>query len=257
MNIIKKFAYDKAVPMLGSLLKSKNKYINVIYYHDVVTGDGDGARQINLEKFKKQMEYIASKGYKTITFDDIENGMDICFKDKYVLITFDDGWGSNYTQIFEFMKERNIKYNIFLAVGRISDNPDYLTWEQIREMHNSGLVGFGAHTYSHVSMSDIEKVDVQKEIEEANQKIFDETGFYPVDFCYPYGYFTEESHKFLFENTKYKRIYTSEHDFSYGVGEKVVFGRSSINNSENFKTFVNKLKGNYNVFNIMRGKSNG
>ena len=254
MNIIKKFVYDNVVPMVGSLMKGKNKYINVIYYHDIVAGEGNGAQQTNVEMFKKQMEYIAEKGYKTITFDDIENGEDISFKDKYVLITFDDGWRSNYSEIFDFMKEKNIKYNIFLAVGEISNNPDYLTWEQIREMHNSGLVGFGAHTHSHVSMKDIDEVDTQKEIEEANNIIFNEIGFYPIDFCYPYGQFTEDSNTFLLENTKYKRIYTSEHDFSYNVGEKIVFGRSSINSAESFKTFVNKLNGKYNAFNTVRGK---
>ncbi len=254
MNTIKKFIYDNVVPVVGSLLKSKNNYINVIYYHDIVAGEGNGAQQTNVEIFKKQMEYIAENGYKTITFDDIENGEDISFKDKYVLITFDDGWRSNYSEIFDFMKEKKIKYNIFLAVGEISNNPDYLTWEQIREMHNSGLVGFGAHTYSHVSMKDIEEIDTKKEIIKANDKIFEEVGFYPADFCYPYGYFSEKSNTYLLENTKYKRIYTSEHDFSYSVGEKIVFGRSSINSAEDFKTFVNKLNGKYNAFNTVRGK---
>ena len=254
MNILKRIAYKNIVPVVGSLLKNKNKYINVIYYHDIIEGEGNNAQHTNVETFKKQMEYLVSKGYKTITFDDIEKGEEITFKDKYVLITFDDGWVSNYSKIFEFMKERNIKYNIFLEVGAISKNPEYLTWDQVREMHDSGVVGFGAHTYSHVSMKDIETIDTQKEVEEANNIIFKETGFYPVDFCYPYGQFTEKSNKFLLENTKYKRIYTSEHDFSYGVGDKIVFGRSSINGAEDFKTFINKLNGKYNALNTVRGK---
>lgn len=254
MNILKRIAYKNIVPVVGSLLKNKNKYINVIYYHDIIEGEGNNAQHTNVETFKKQMEYLVSKGYKTITFDDIEKGEEITFKDKYVLITFDDGWVSNYSKIFEFMKERNIKYNIFLEVGAISKNPEYLTWDQVREMHDSGVVGFGAHTYSHVSMKDIETIDTQKEVEEANNIIFKETGFYPVDFCYPYGQFTEKGNKFLLENTKYKRIYTSEHDFSYGVGDKIVFGRSSINGAEDFKTFINKLNGKYNALNTVRGK---
>ena len=75
-----------------------------------------------------------------------------------------------------------------------------------------------------------------------------------MDFCYPYGQFTEQSNKFLLENTKYKRIYTSEHDFSFGVGDKIIFGRSSINGAEDFKTFVNKLNAKYNALNTVRGK---
>ncbi len=254
MKSLKRFVYSNIVPIVSSVLKRKNQFINVIYYHDIVTDEGTGAQQTNINVFKKQMEYISDKGYKTLTFDDIENGADISFKDKCVLITFDDGWRSNYTEIFDFMKEKNIKYNIFLAVGEISNNPDYLTWEIIREMHESSLVGFGAHTYSHISISDIENVDTLKEIEAANDKIFEEIKFYPVDFCYPYGQFTKESNEFLLLNTKYKRIYTSEHDFSYTEKGKIIFGRCSINNSEPFKTFVHKLNGKYNAFNTIRGK---
>ncbi len=254
MRFVKKFVYNNVVPMVSSVLKKKNQFINVIYYHDIVTGEGNGAQQTNIDIFKKQMEYIASNGYKTLTFDDIENGADISYKDKCVLITFDDGWLSNYTEIFEFMKERKIKYNIFLAVGEISNNPQYLTWDIIREMHESSLVGFGAHTYSHISLSDLNVVDISKEIEAANNKIFEEIKYYPVDFCYPYGQFTQESNDFLLLNTKYKRIYTSELTFSYSIKGKIIFGRSSINNNESFKTFVHKLNGKYNAFNILRGK---
>ena len=118
MNIVKKFVYQKVVPVVGTLLKSKNKYINVIYYHDIIEGEGNGAQQTNIQAFKKQMEYIASNGYKTVTFDDLENGADISFNEKYVLITFDDGWLSNYS-IFEFMKE-----NIPAARYRIEVKPD-------------------------------------------------------------------------------------------------------------------------------------
>lgn len=254
MKSLKRFVYSNIVPVISAILKYKNKYINVIYYHDIVTGDGGGAQQTNIDVFKKHMEYIAENRYKTVTFDEIENGADIAFNDKCVLITFDDGWLSNYTEIFEFMKEKNIKYNIFLAVGEISNNPQYLTWDMIREMHKSSLVGFGAHTYSHVSMRDIKTIDIQKEIEDANNKIFNELNYYPVDFCYPYGHFSQESNDFLLSNTKYKRIYTSEHDFSYATKGKIIFGRSSINNNEPFKTFVHKLNGKYNAFNTIRGK---
>lgn len=254
MNIIKRLVYNNVLPITGALLKGKNQFINVIYYHDIVKEEGGGAQHTNIDIFKSHMNYIAENGYKTYTFDELEAGADISFQPKSVLITFDDGWLSNYTEIFEFMKEKNIKYNVYLAVGEIGNNPDYLTWGMVSEMHESGMVGFGAHTYSHVSMKNIAEIDTEKEIEKANEKIFAETGFMPADFCYPYGDFSTESNEYLVKNTAYKRIYTSNMDFSYAKDGKIIFGRSSINNDEPFKTFVNKLKGNYNAFNMIRGK---
>ena len=100
---------------------------------------------------------------------EIENGADVSFVPKSVIITFDDGWLSNYTEIFEFMKEKNIKYNVYLEIEAIGNNPDYLTWDMVREMHKSGIVGFGAHTYSHASMKNIDEIDTEKEITLANE----------------------------------------------------------------------------------------
>lgn len=254
MNIVKKIIYNNVIPFTGALLKSKNKYINVIYYHDIVKGSGSGAQQTNIDIFKNHMEYISNNGYITYTFDDLENGADISFNSKSVLITFDDGWLSNYTEIFDFMKSKNIKYNIYLEIDAIGNKSDYLTWDMVREMHESGFVGFGAHTYSHVSMQNIEDVDTEKEITLANNKFFEELGYEPTDFCYPYGYYSEESNEILTKNTDYKRIYTSDLMFSYEQNGKIIFGRSSINNDEPFKTFKNKLKGNFNSFRMIRGK---
>ena len=56
MNVIKSFVYKNVVPVVGSVLKNKNKFINVIYYHDIIDGEGNGAQQTNIETFKQQME---------------------------------------------------------------------------------------------------------------------------------------------------------------------------------------------------------
>ena len=88
---------------------NKNKYINVIYYHDIVKGSGYASQQTNIDLFKKQMQYIKDNGYKTFTFDELDSDDNVKYNTKSVLITFDDGWRSNYTEIFDFMKEIGIK----------------------------------------------------------------------------------------------------------------------------------------------------
>lgn len=251
MNLIKTMVFNNGVPMVGRLFRRKNKYINVIYYHDIVQGKGYGSQKTNIDIFKKHIQYLKDKGYRTYTFDELENNVE--YSNKSVLITFDDGWRSNYTEIFSFMKEMKIKYNIYLEVGNVGNNEEYLTWDMIREMHTSGFVGFGAHTFTHPDMSDISKIDVNLEFEKANKKITEETGIIPKDFCYPFGKWSEASNKYIIENTDYERIYTSSMMFSYEQEGKIVFGRSSINGERPLKVFVNMVKGNYNVFSDLKG----
>lgn len=241
--------------MLGGIAGGRNRFINVIYYHDIVSVEGSGSQKTNVELFKKQMQYIKDNGYTTFTFDELDEN--VAYDKRNVLITFDDGWRSNYTEIFDFMQSLGIKYNIFLEAGNVGTHPEYLTWDMVREMHGSGIVGFGAHTYTHPDMSDLTKVDVDLEFREANQKIFQETGIAPKDFCYPYGKWSQESNEYIVEYTDYTRIYTSDMDYSYMKNGKILFGRNSINGDRPFKVFVNMVKGNYNVFNLLWRKSHG
>ena len=247
MNPIKKMIYNYGIPLIGRMFNGKNKLVNVIYYHDIVKGDGQSFMHTNVDIFKRQMEYIASHGYKTLRFDELDDET-IKFNSKSVIIAFDDGWKSNYTEIYDFMKSLGIKYNIYLAVKKIGVNPNYLTWEQVRLMHEEGLVGFGAHTYSHPDMSDISKIDPAIEFDKADKVFEEQLGYKPLDFCYPFGYYSEESNTYIVKNTDYQRIYTSRLMYSYMQDGKVIFGRNGISNDESFGVFKAKLKGYFNIW---------
>lgn len=254
MNFLKQLIFTNVIPTIGSIKKSKNKYINVIYYHDIVRDKGYKSQKTNLELFKKQMQYIVDNGYKTFTFDELDSGDNVLYQKKSVLITFDDGWRSNYTEIFEYMKEKGIKYNIFLEGENVGTNDEYLTWDMVREMYESGIVGFGAHTFTHPDMSDISKISPEKEFDAVNEKIKSEAGITVKDFCYPFGKWSQASNEYIIKNTDYTRIYTSAMLFSYSEGGKIVFGRSSINGDYSFGVFKNMLKGNYNAYRMIKGK---
>ena len=247
MNTFKKIIYNYGIPFVGSVFRSRNKYINVIYYHDIVADGGYSFMQTNYTKFEKQMRYLAENGYKTFRFDDLDDSS-LKYNHKSVLIVFDDGWKSNYTKIYDFMLSLGLKYNIYLAVGDIGNNPDYLTWNEVRLMHEGGLVGFGVHTYNHVDASDITKINPSVEFDDADKVFERELGYRPTDFCYPYGYYSEDSNRYIIENTDYSRIYTSRMMYSYLQEGRIVFGRTGISNDDIFSSYKAKVKGHYNIW---------
>ena len=253
MNPIKRFAYNHLIPFIGKLKVGNNKFVNVIYYHDIVKGEGQSFMQTNIELFKRQMQYIADNGYKTLRFGELNDHDNLKFEKKKVVIAFDDGWLSNYTEIFEFMKSLGIKYNIYLTIGEIGKNPDYLTWDLVRKMYDSGLVGFGAHTFTHPHVADMTGIDPQLEFVKANEVFRKELGYEPLDFCYPYGDCSEKAHEYLTTQTNYQRIYTSTMMYSYVQNRRIIFGRNGISNDETFGVFKAKLDGYFNVWkNIIR-----
>ncbi|MFH1618637.1 MAG: polysaccharide deacetylase family protein, partial [bacterium] len=131
-----------------------------------------GARLRNLwispARFRRQLEYLKSRGYVSVTFSElaaVQRGRGKLPKNP-VLITFDDGYMNNYTDAFPVLRETGMKGNIFLvydAIGKhnIWHNPDtepwtdMLTWETAREMLKSGLVEFGSHTMGHPNLKKI------------------------------------------------------------------------------------------------------
>ncbi len=253
MNPIKRLAYNFFIPFIGKLCASKNIFVNVIYYHDIVKGEGQSFMQTNIELFKRQIQYIADKGYETLRFDELNDKENLIFKNKKVVIAFDDGWLSNYTEIFEFMKTLCIKYNIYLTIGEIGKNPDYLTWDLVRQMHDSGLVDFGVHTFTHPHVGDMTGIDPQLEFVKANEVFLKELGYEPLDFCYPYGDCSKKAHEYLTTQTNYQRIYTSTMMYSYEQNGRIIFGRNGISNDETFGVFRAKLNGYFNVWKSLIG----
>ena len=251
MNVVKRFLYNNCIPFIGELNKKRNIFVNVIYYHDIVKGEGQSFMQTNVDTFRKQMNYIAENKYRTLTFDELNNDENLRFEKGKIVIAFDDGWVSNYTEIFDYMESLNLRYNVFLTIGEIGENPDYLTWDMVRKMHSSGLVGFGGHTFTHPHIADMTGVDQQLEFDSANDVFQKELGYSPEDFCYPYGSCSEISHEYLVNHTSYKRIYTSSMMYSYMQNDCVIFGRNGISNDETFGVYKAKLNGLFNVWNVL------
>lgn len=256
MNKKKYFVYKWIIPLIGRLYLNRSEMIRVIYYHDVVLGDGGTYDKISFENFKKQMNWLLSNGYETLKFGHLEK----CDTGKNkVLITFDDGWRSNYEIIFDFMKENGIYYNIFLSPGLQQKEPKhYLTWQMIDELSNSGWVGFGAHTYDHIDARSINSSDWNKQIEKANLEIYNHTGQVPKDFCFPYGLYNHSIVNKLAKYSNYSRLYTSEYLTSQTINDIEIYGRTRISDKDTLRIFKNKIEGNYDIMGkLKRGKHNG
>jgi len=245
---LKKNIYNYIIPLIGQMFVD-SKRIPVIYYHDVVEDNhGYSFMHTEISVFKEQMKHLKEKGYKTYTFAEIPEGFKKEPNSREVIITFDDGFLSNYTIVFPILKKYGLKFNIFLTPVYLEDrNNDYLNWEMVKEMSKSELVGFGAHTYTHIDSRNINETNYYKEIELTNKLIKECTQEEVNDFCFPYGYYNESIMKLLSENRIYKRLYTADYMNLRTINECEVIGRIPISNDYSLKTFEQHLQGYYNI----------
>ena len=66
-----------------------------------------------------------------------------------VVITVDDGHKSVYAEMFPLIKKYGIPVTLFLYPSALSNASYAMTWDQLKEMKETGLLDYQGHTYWH------------------------------------------------------------------------------------------------------------
>lgn len=181
-------------------IKYTNK-IFIISYHkiDIYKGGLRGA-YVSSKTFNRQMKYLYSKGYRTIPLERLTELLKTNRKipKKVFVLTFDDGYENNYTNMFPILKKYNFTATIFLhaaALGKYYEYPripfaeKHLSERQIFEM--SKYIDFGSHSLSHPELTKLSSKEIFNELY-TSKKIIEKIIKKPVvTFCYPFGDYDE------------------------------------------------------------------
>ncbi|VVN75835.1 poly-beta-1,6-N-acetyl-D-glucosamine N-deacetylase PgaB [Pseudomonas fluorescens] len=157
------FAPPSERPVTASETPWPKNHVLGIAYHDVDDRDPDQAVvAVRTERLIEQLAWLRENGYQPVSIDQVlaarKGGPDL--PPKAVMLSFDDGYASFYTRVMPVL--RAYKWPALLApVGTWVDTPpnqpvdfagnprkrsDFLTWDQVREVSQSGLVEIAAHT---------------------------------------------------------------------------------------------------------------
>ncbi len=173
--------------------------VPVIFYHHIqplgaAKEHGNTALTVDNSIFDTQMQYLSTHGYTTIPAKQLVNALKThtALPPKSIVVTLDDGYLDNYTYAYPIFQKYRINANIMLATGLMGGS-DYLTWEQVKEMGQSGLVSYTDHTWSHYAVSQGPTDKIQYEILTAKQQIESNTGQVIDTFTYPYGAFNDRA----------------------------------------------------------------
>jgi peptidoglycan/xylan/chitin deacetylase (PgdA/CDA1 family) len=199
----------------GAKAEYDNLEIPVLMYH-AFSEERQDSLHVHPEDFREHLEMLKASGYSTINDQDIidlKNGKHNYFPEKPVHITMDDGYVSNYDKAFPILKDLNMQATIFTITERRDSNySNHFTWEEAREMQNSGLVSIEHHTHNlHFfernesggiiyaltgklnNESDAEyRFRIEHDLSHASNRIQDELGKRPKAFSFPFGNYNEE-----------------------------------------------------------------
>ena len=182
----------------------------LMYHHIQTKESATPKKQLGLtvftDVFASQMQYLKSKGYNTLSMNDLINFFDagIAPPKHSVLLTFDDGYEDFYTDAYPILSSLGFKATMFVPTGLVN-NPDYMTWDQITSMNNSIL--FANHTWSHRNV--VTQIPImQKEISTADVQLADHNLNVPKVFAYPYGPDSISAENYL-NTLRYKAAFTT------------------------------------------------
>lgn len=200
-----------------------DRVLGVMYHQVLKDTSRSGKYIITPEALERDFATLCEGGYISMLPREIakyaESGKPL--PEKCVVISFDDGYETGLSYVLPLLKKYNLKAVINI-VGSYTDqytalpdeqkslSYDYLTWEEVKQLSDSGIVEIGCHTYNlhengdrlgcakkrYESDSEYSAM-LSSDISLFQQKMQSALGYKAVSFAYPFGAMSDGSMKLL------------------------------------------------------------
>lgn len=226
-----------------------NPKIAVICYHNIGRAEEkanfpkEEEWTIDVDNFEEQLKMLKDNNYKTLTLEEFYNWKQGKLKLPYksVLITFDDGFLSNYEYAFPLLKKYNMNATVFLIGNYMPDKneewngnlKEYIskeTLEKAKEEYPN--IEFASHSYA-LHEPGLLPTKSYKELLQ-DEKDFRDKVFETDIYCYPFGAYNDDMIKSLKESN-YKMA------FIFGPTKKEY--RKASQKDDNY--LIPRLNGSY------------
>ena len=171
-------------PKIATAAIPSGRQVPVLMYH-AVSDQTWGLEGLFLSPsdMEAQLKYLTENGYDPIFFSDLPH------LDQYrkpVILTFDDGYNNNYTDLYPLLQKYNVKATIFVIPSSVGGQYS-MTAAQIKEMADSGLVSIQSHTQDHKELASLSADQQKQQFAQSQLAIARMTGRIPSVLSYPSG----------------------------------------------------------------------
>jgi peptidoglycan/xylan/chitin deacetylase (PgdA/CDA1 family) len=181
----------KVTPVVSGKL---NESDCIFTYHKIILEDSKYLYHVTAAEFGKHLGFISK------TAADSSNV-------SKPAVSFDDGHRSDYEQAFPILDSANIKATFFILAGCVGREANYISWEQARQMANSGHC-VASHGWSHKILTQCTPAELQREIADSKREIEDRLGVEVNSISAPGGRWNSRVSEAC-ENAGYRYFYHS------------------------------------------------
>jgi peptidoglycan/xylan/chitin deacetylase (PgdA/CDA1 family) len=142
---------------------------------------------VSAKSFNRQMTALRAKGYHTVTPYQVYRAMAglAPLPPRSVVLTFDDGYRDNYTNVFPILQRHGFTATFFVITGEVG-RQGYMSWAELQGMSAAGML-IESHTVTHPVLTRIPLLAVRRELVQSRQALWHNLGIDARVLCYPYG----------------------------------------------------------------------
>jgi peptidoglycan/xylan/chitin deacetylase (PgdA/CDA1 family) len=126
-------------------------------------------------------------GIQQFDFNEIHAQLasEIVTGDKVVILNFDDGRKSQYTQAKPILDKYGFKATFYAVCNYLDNKKGYMSWKDIETLYKEGH-DIGSHSMSHAHLEKLSKKGVSFEVAQS-KKCFEDHGINATTFAYPFN----------------------------------------------------------------------
>lgn len=221
--------------------------VPILEYHGIGPADGWMKKLfVPKETFETHLQYLHDNGYKMVS---VQEMTEMFAKgestEKTIVLTFDDGYLNNYTNVLPLLKKYEATATFFVAHSKIG-HYRYMTHDQIQSLIDNGME-IGSHTINHQILTDIDPQYLSWEL--ATSRYFlkkDYNGYMVRSLSYPNGMYNSKILAAVKEYGYYWAVTGNVGTVSKKIIEQkpLELGRIYIDAS-NINTFKERLRYSY------------
>ena len=179
--------------------KNKKSYIKLPYetpillYHGLWTdpnqlrgrSPAEVRYWIEAKVFEKQVRRLSALGYTAVTLADLPAYRTDTVAGKPIVLTFDDGWVSDWKIATPILERFGWKAEFFVTVGWVGQ-PGFLAWEDLRQVLNAGM-GIQSHSMTHPDLTQLSREEIRWELLTSKETLEERLGKAIAFFALPGG----------------------------------------------------------------------
>lgn len=156
---------------------------------------GFPATNITLEQFDAHIAELTSGAYRVLALSEVVSALreGRALPDRSVVLTIDDAYLSVFHEAWPRLKAANLPFTLFVSTDAVDRKyPDFMTWEQLRQLAADPSVTIGLHGSKHGHMIEADPDANREKIKKSAARLKAELGFAATLFAYPYGEYGTE-----------------------------------------------------------------